>query len=126
MALEEGGNIMTEERDNPWQQDPVVQRVCARLRELRKQRGFTLKELALATGLHPSTIQKIEAMDSHPTLGVLSRLTRALGVQMADLFPPSFDTPESRRLREACAAATPLTAEEAYHLEHFIRMRRRR
>ena len=60
-----------------------------RLREIRKQRGFTLQQLADKTGLTAGLLSKIENLRTSPSLPVLSDIARALGTDMAELFLPS-------------------------------------
>jgi transcriptional regulator with XRE-family HTH domain len=61
------------------------------LRRLRHARGLTQKGLAqgVADGIDGTYIGKIERGDQLPSLKVLIRLSKALGVGMSDFFYPS-------------------------------------
>ena len=51
-----------------------------RLAEARKQRGFTQKSLAEATGLSHIQVHRYESGNAQPTLEAIKRLAVALGV----------------------------------------------
>jgi transcriptional regulator with XRE-family HTH domain len=57
-----------------------------RLRELRRQRGWTLAEVAQRSGLAISTISKVERGLMALTYDRMLQLSRGLGVDMAELF----------------------------------------
>ena len=56
------------------------------LLKVRKEKGFTLKQLEEATGIGISTIQRIEVEEISPTLENLDKIAKALGVKITDLF----------------------------------------
>jgi transcriptional regulator with XRE-family HTH domain len=60
--------------------------VGARIRELRKRRGLSLRALAEHSGLSANAISLIERGETSPTLTSLEQLTRALGVPVGVLF----------------------------------------
>ena len=60
--------------------------VGARIRELRKRRGLSLRALAEHSGLSANAISLIERGATSPTLTSLEQLTRALGVPVGVLF----------------------------------------
>ena len=58
------------------------------VQELRKEKGMTQFELAVASGVKLSTLQKIERADTIPlgtSVEVAVRLARTLGVSVEDL-----------------------------------------
>jgi transcriptional regulator with XRE-family HTH domain len=63
----------------------VLDAVGPRLRALRKQRGFTLAELAAATGISESTLSRLESGGRRPTLELLLPLARTYDVPLDDL-----------------------------------------
>jgi transcriptional regulator with XRE-family HTH domain len=67
-----------------------------RLQKLRKARGMTLMQLALAIGVSKPTVWAWEQERSRPTQDRFGPLARALGVEPADLIPEKND----RALRE--------------------------
>lgn len=73
----------------------IYERVRLRLRETRLDRGLTVREVALAAGMDPSTLSRLESGRRRITLDHLPALARALAVQADDLLaaPPS---PEQR------------------------------
>jgi len=56
------------------------------VRRLRRDAGFTLKQLSLRTGLASSTIAKIETSQISPTYESIIRLANGLGVDVTELF----------------------------------------
>ncbi len=58
----------------------------ATVKRLRRQRGWTQEELAKRVGVAPNTIARIETGNRRPSLTLLERLARDLGVGIADLF----------------------------------------
>jgi len=57
-----------------------------RLKLLRKQKGWSLEVLAELTGLTKSYLSKVERGVSVPSIAVALKLSKALGVEVGDLF----------------------------------------
>ncbi len=57
-----------------------------KLQRLRQQKGHSIRRLAKASGLHWTTVWKIETGLQEPTVATLRKLARALGVDVADLL----------------------------------------
>lgn len=57
-----------------------------RIREFRKQRGMTLKELAAQINTTPQTVQRLETDTMTVSMEWLAKIGRALNVQPADLI----------------------------------------
>jgi transcriptional regulator with XRE-family HTH domain len=57
-----------------------------RLKELRKEKGITLNDLARLTGMSRSTLYKVENNGMSLTYQKLLRLSDGLGVEIAELF----------------------------------------
>ncbi len=60
-------------------------RLGVRVRELRKDRGLTLEELAAASGVSRAMISKLERGEKNPTLVIAARLAEGLGVSLSRL-----------------------------------------
>lgn len=54
--------------------------------KIRKQKGFTKKDLALLTGIHSERIGKIEGLMETPTFEEIEELSVALRVRKEKLF----------------------------------------
>lgn len=63
--------------------------IADRLRGLRLSRGWTLAELAGASGVSRAMISKIERRETSATAALLSRICVALGVPVSDLLAPA-------------------------------------
>jgi transcriptional regulator with XRE-family HTH domain len=65
--------------------DVITRRMCERLRQLRRQRGWTLEQLAAVSGVSRSMLSQIERGRANPTLAVAYRIARAFDRTLADL-----------------------------------------
>jgi transcriptional regulator with XRE-family HTH domain len=67
----------------------------ARLRAIRRARGFTQRTLARRTGLAEPFLSRLENGRAHPSLQTVERLARGLDVTITDLLgaPPRSFTP---------------------------------
>ncbi|KAA9009161.1 helix-turn-helix domain-containing protein [Histidinibacterium aquaticum] len=82
-----------------------------RVRELRKERGWTLEQAARQAGLARSTLSKIENGQMSPTYDALKKLATGLDISIPQLFTPPADTRVNGRMavtraHEAAAHAT--------------------
>jgi len=59
--------------------------VCERVRNLRRRRGWTLEQLATASGVSRSMLSQIERGSANPTLAVAYRIARAFEMSLSDL-----------------------------------------
>lgn len=83
----------------------------ARVRELRKARGWTLEQAASQAGLARSTLSKIENAQMSPTYDALKKLAVGLEITIPQLFtPPASDQITGRmaltKMGEGTAQAT--------------------
>jgi transcriptional regulator with XRE-family HTH domain len=73
--------------------DNLESRVGEQLQAVRRRRGWSLRELAEASGLSLTTVHQIETGRTSPGLGTLQALATALGIPVGALFdghgPPS-------------------------------------
>ena len=59
-----------------------------RLRELRKERGWRLEDLAERTNLSRPYLSRLEGGERQPSLGALFSVAQAYGVTLSSLFEP--------------------------------------
>lgn len=69
------------------QQEAIVGRFAARLREVRLSRGLTQVQLAGRAFVEPTYIAKLEGGKTAPGIDLVARLAKALGTSIADLLP---------------------------------------
>ena len=71
----------------------VLEAVGPRLRALRRNRGITLADLSVTTGISESTLSRLESGQRRANLELLLPLARAYGVPLDDLVgaPPTGD-----------------------------------
>jgi transcriptional regulator with XRE-family HTH domain len=60
--------------------------VGQRIREVRLDRGITLRGLARAVGVSPSLVSQIETGKSQPSVSTLYAITKALDISVEDVF----------------------------------------
>ena len=56
------------------------------MRSLRRERGLTIEQLAVATGLTKGFISQLERDRTAPSLASIARICDALGVRVGDIF----------------------------------------
>jgi transcriptional regulator with XRE-family HTH domain len=78
--------------------DPVNDRIAAKVRAFRWQRGLSLDSLAVACGVSRSAISLIERAESSPTAVVLDKIAAGLGVPLGSLFDNVPDAKAARPL----------------------------
>jgi len=69
------------------------------LRYWRDRRGYSVRELARRAGVGYVTIVRIENDLMSPTVTMLEKLAKPLGIGVRDFFPPSRTTRRRRRRR---------------------------
>lgn len=67
--------------------DWVLSNIGARIRELRKNRGMTLADLAEQGGYSEGYVSAVETSTNVPSLSALSTLAAVLGVDVSAFFP---------------------------------------
>ncbi len=77
----------------PDQLSADLVKLGARFRELRKERGWRLEDLAERTNLSRAYLSRLESGERQPSLGALFSVAQAYGVTLSSLFEPE---PESR------------------------------
>ena len=60
--------------------------LCARVRDLRKKKNWTLSQMSDASGVSRSMLNDIERGRANPTLVVAHRIATALGMSLGDLI----------------------------------------
>jgi transcriptional regulator with XRE-family HTH domain len=89
--------------------------LAARVRALRKERGWTLEQAARAAGLARSTLSKIENGQMSPTYEALKKLAHGLAISVPQLFTPPAEPRSRARLavtRSGEGAAHPTATYE--------------
>jgi transcriptional regulator with XRE-family HTH domain len=66
--------------------DRIHAAFSANVRHLRDKRGWSQEELAEKSGLHRTYISGIERGVRNPTLSIIDRLAKALGVPASELL----------------------------------------
>ncbi len=87
--MSQGENLIHIARDGQRGDAQVTQLdLGARVRELRKARGWTLEQAANQAGLARSTLSKIENGQMSPTYDALKKLAGGLDISVPQLFTP--------------------------------------
>jgi len=86
--------------------DAISRHLGSRVRQLRKERAWSLDALAGGSGVSRSMLSQIERDQTNPTLAVTLRIARAFGLSLGELL----------RLPGAGAGVTVIRADDrAYH-----------
>jgi transcriptional regulator with XRE-family HTH domain len=73
-------------------QHETVDLFARRLQEMRGKRGLSQLKLALAAGVNPAYLGRLERAEAAPSLDIIGRLALALGVDVADLVAAKRDS----------------------------------
>lgn len=65
---------------------PTPRQIGIRLKRLREAKDISQYELAKRAGVSREYVRLLEAGRSDPTVGMLTRLTKALGVRLKELL----------------------------------------
>lgn len=99
MDINHATSIVRIARENGQSEPGVPLDLGLRLRELRKERNWTLEQAAGHVGLARSTLSKIENGQMSPTYEALKKLATGLDLTVPQLFtPPSKDKITGRRI----------------------------
>src|SRR5436309_12102753 len=66
--------------------EAINENLGRRVKKLRAERGWSLEELAAASGVSRSMLSEIERERANPTLSVTYRIASAFGLTMHDLI----------------------------------------
>lgn len=64
----------------------VLKDLGKRIRELRKEKGWSQEKLGFEVELHPTYIGGIERGERNPSVKNLAKIAKALSIKIADLF----------------------------------------
>jgi transcriptional regulator with XRE-family HTH domain len=64
----------------------MTKRVGMNLKRVREERGLTQEALAKKAGIHRVYVAQIEGRTKTPSLGMLEKLAKALGVKLVELL----------------------------------------
>jgi transcriptional regulator with XRE-family HTH domain len=79
---------MMENGDTTRRLGTELARVGARLRALRRDRGWRLEDLAERTGFSKAYLSRLESGERQPSLGALIKVAQAYEVDFSTLFEP--------------------------------------
>ena len=82
--------------------DEVTVTLGARVRSLRKERGWTLKQLGREAGLSHPFLSQLERGLARPSVGSVERIARALGVPVGLLWSSTSRAGRAALVRKDC------------------------
>lgn len=71
--------------------EALLKRLGERIRELRKERNLSLRDVAFKIGMEPSNLSVIENGRSNPQILTYARIASALSVELSSIFIIEFD-----------------------------------
>jgi transcriptional regulator with XRE-family HTH domain len=69
------------------QDEKLIRKFGRNLKDIREQKGISLRDLALEADLSANTISEIELGKRDPRMTTVVKLASALGIDPADLLP---------------------------------------
>lgn len=72
--------------------EPLNDYVCKKIRQLRRDRNWTLEQLASASGVSRSMLSQVERGRANPTLAVAFRIAQAFKITLGDLVAGASST----------------------------------
>ena len=64
----------------------VLEKLGLNIKKYRLAQGFTQETLAEKIGIHPTYVGKLEGGKNNPSVKMLFKITRALGITLIDFF----------------------------------------
>ena len=64
----------------------ILERLGARLKFIRKEKGFTQEVLAEKVKIHPTYVGKLESGKNNLSVLMLYKISRALNVKLSEVF----------------------------------------
>jgi len=71
--------------------EALLKLIGNRIRELRKERNLSLRDVAFKIGMEPSNLSVIENGRSNPQILTYARIASALSVELSSIFIIEFD-----------------------------------
>ena len=96
--------------------DPISGQISQRVKLLRQQRGWSLEQLATASGVSKSMLSQIERNQANPTLAVTCKIAQAFGMSLAEFV----------EVTSASSAIHVIRADDHEHLyrsDEFVEIR---
>jgi transcriptional regulator with XRE-family HTH domain len=92
-----------------------------RIREVREERGLTLREVSARAGLTVNGISRVELGRTMPTAATIAKLAQGLGVEPGVLFPKA-QSPSSSALDDVASEKRRHLDLLLTHCEHLVIM----
>lgn len=93
--------------------DSINRQVAERLRRLRQAKSMSLEDLAARAGVSRAMLSQIETLKTNPTVALLWKVSRGLGVSFAELLGSEGEQP-AVRLSRARAARYLYSADRSF------------
>lgn len=112
MSNQNEPTLITIARENGAHEQGLELNLGQRVRQLRKDRNWTLQQASEKAGLARSTLSKIENGQMSPTFEAVKKLAEGLGISVPQLFTP----PKSDKLTARLSITA--TGEGKQHVTH--------
>ena len=67
----------------------VHKRVAKNLQAIRRDRGLSQEDLAHSASIHQTYLSGIETAKRNPSIAVLERIAKSLGIDISEFFRPN-------------------------------------
>lgn len=89
------------DHDDDADNDPTLIDLGTRVKTLRRERKLTLEALSTRSGVSRAMLSKVERAEKSPTLSIVVRIARGLGINLSDLLGAKPDQSEVSIIRAA-------------------------
>ncbi|MFS8069633.1 MAG: helix-turn-helix domain-containing protein, partial [Byssovorax sp.] len=89
---------------------PILERLAARVRARRKERGLTLRELGATAGVSERFLVLVEGGSANVSVTKLDDIARALGTTASELIVPAAGEPRREEAPAKTSSSAPLIA----------------
>ncbi len=101
---------------------PTKELLGARIKELRKAKGLSQKELAEHIGIEPQHMNRLEVGRSYPTFDRLERIAAILNVPLQDFFEFMHHQGDEQLLSEIIGMVKSLDNEQQKFVFRMLKM----
>lgn len=98
------------------------------IRQLREEKNISVEELSQRTGITPEKLNEIENIRAYPSLGMLIKVSRALGSRLGTILDGQEKVGATITRREditKCLTLSDADSENQHHLKRFTLARDR-
>lgn len=105
-----------------FNREKIAYTIGLRIRDFRNERKLSQEALALASGLHPAYLGRVERGEKCPSIETLYKISNGLKLPLSELlnFSPEINPTSSEAIFRIKNAMSTLTDNEAIHIAEIV------